>query len=270
MAVAWAASAATLCSARMGRLGDVEPMAERASAVEHPGLLRFTTGLGQITSLLMAGDVAQAQELAQRFTDFAELQQPGRAVGEVLLAYVLLTKGEFGPAASMLEPAAATLERTGYSWGPLSLMLLASAQAQLGNIPASAKALRRAETRHGTKSAMFAPELGIARAWTRAAARDRTGARAAARGAAPRAERARTRFPAGRRDRLRGRHYRRQPCSRADQPRRRGTGGGVRTAGGGRDAGGGRGRGRAGTPDCARTVTRLCWRSDYYASLFPV
>jgi hypothetical protein len=190
MAVAWAASAATLCSARMGRLGDVEPMAERASAVEHPGLLRFTTGLGQITSLLMAGDVAQAQELAQRFTDFAELQQPGRAVGEVLLAYVLLTKGEFGPAASMLEPAAATLERTGYSWGPLSLMLLASAQAQLGNIPASAKALRRAETRHGTKSAMFAPELGVARAWTRAAARDRTGARAAAREAARMAERA--------------------------------------------------------------------------------
>src|SRR6185437_846166 len=51
VAAAWAASAATLCSARMGRLGDVEPMAERASAVEHPGLLRFTTGLGQITSL---------------------------------------------------------------------------------------------------------------------------------------------------------------------------------------------------------------------------
>jgi hypothetical protein len=190
MAVAWAASAATLCSARMGRLSDVEPMAERASAVEHPGLLRFTTGLGQITSLLMAGDVAQAQELAQRFTDFAELQQPGRAVGEVLLAYVLLTKGEYGLAASMLEPAAATLERTGYSWGPLSLMLLASALAQQGNIPASAKALRRAETRHGTKSAMFAPELGVARAWTRAAARDRTGARAAAREAARMAERA--------------------------------------------------------------------------------
>lgn len=32
-----------------------------------------------------------------------------------MLAYVLITKGEFGAAASMLEPAAATLERTGYS-----------------------------------------------------------------------------------------------------------------------------------------------------------
>ncbi len=190
MAVAWAASAAALCSARMGRWRDVEPMAERALAAEHPGLLRFTTGLAQITSLLMAGDVARAQELAQRFTDFAELQQPGRAVGEVLLADVLIIKGEFGAAASMLEPAAATLERTGYSWGPLSLMLLATALAHQGNIPASAIALRRAETRHGTKSALFAPELGLARAWTRAAARDTTGAISAAREAARTAERA--------------------------------------------------------------------------------
>jgi tetratricopeptide (TPR) repeat protein len=190
MAVAWAASAAALCSARMGRFGNVEPMAERASTAEHPGLLRFTVGLGQITSLLMAGELAQAQALAQRFTDFAELQQPGRAIGEVLLAHVLLVRGEYGTAASLLEPAAAALERTGYSWGPLSLMLLATALAQQGEIAESAKALRRAETRHGTKSALFAPELGLARAWTKSTARDTTGAITAAREAARTAERA--------------------------------------------------------------------------------
>ena len=189
-AVAWAASAAALCSARMGRFGDVEPMAERASAAEHPGLLRFTVGLGQITSLLMAGEVARAQALAQRFTDFAELQQPGRAIGEVLLAHVLLVRGEFGTAASLLAPAAATLERTGYSWGQLSLMLLATALAQQGEIAESAKAMRRAENRHGTKSALFAPELGLARAWTKSTARDTTGAISAAREAARTAERA--------------------------------------------------------------------------------
>lgn len=98
-----------------------------------------------------------------------------------MLAYVLITKGEFGAAASMLEPAAATLERTGYSWGPLSLMLLATAIAQQGHIAESAKTLQRAEARHGTKSALFAPELGLARAWTRAAAQDMTGAIAAGR-----------------------------------------------------------------------------------------
>jgi hypothetical protein len=189
-AVAWAGSAAALCAARQGRFADVEPLAQRALGAEHPGLLRFTIGLGQITALLMAGRLDAARELAQQFTDFAELQQPGRAIGEVLLAHVLLADGEFGRAATLLGPAAAALERTGYSWGPLSLMLLATALAQQNDIPGSAKALRRAETRQGTKSALFLPELGVARAWTRAAARDATGAITAAREAARMAERA--------------------------------------------------------------------------------
>jgi hypothetical protein len=189
-AVAWAGSAAALCAARQGRFDDVEPLAQRALGAEHPGLLRFTIGLGQITALLMAGRLDAARELAQQFTDFAELQQPGRAIGEVLLAHVLLADGEFGRAAGLLGPAATALERTGYSWGPLSLMLLATALAQQNDIPGSAKALRRAETRQGTKSALFLPELGVARAWCRAAARDTTGAITAAREGARMAERA--------------------------------------------------------------------------------
>ena len=188
-AVAWAASAAALCAARQGRFDDVEPLAQRALAAEHPGLLRFTIGLGQTTALLMAGRLDAARELAQQFTDFAELQQPGRAIGEVLLAHVLIAEGEFARGAALLGPAAATLERTGYSWGPLSLTLLATALAGQGDIPGSAKALRRAETRHGTKSALFAPELGLARAWTKATARETTDAITAAREAARTAER---------------------------------------------------------------------------------
>ncbi|BBX72505.1 AAA family ATPase [Mycobacterium shinjukuense] len=188
-AVAWAASAAALCAARRGRLDDVEPLAQRALDAEHPGLLRFTTGLAQTTALLLAGRLDAARELAQQFTDFAELQQPGRAIGEVLLAHVLIAEGEFGRAAALLRPSAATLERTGYSWGPLSMMLLATALAQLGDTAATAKALSRAEFRHGTKSALFTPELGVARAWRLAAMRDRQGAVVTAREAARMAER---------------------------------------------------------------------------------
>ncbi|MEC4762182.1 AAA family ATPase [Mycobacterium sherrisii] len=188
-AVAWAASAATLCSARQGRFADVESLARRAQGAEHPGLLRFTVGLGQTTTLLMTGRLDTAIELAQQFTDFAELQQPGRAIGEVLLANMLLAAGRFSDAAALLGPAAAALERTGYSWGPLSLMLLATALAQQGDIAGSAKALSRAESRHGTKSALFGPELGVARAWRLAAVRDTHGAVAAAREAARMAER---------------------------------------------------------------------------------
>ena len=189
-AVAWAASAATLCAARQGRFDDVEPLAQRALGAEHPGLLRFTIGLGQTSALMMAGRLDAARELAQQFTDFAELQQPGRAIGEVLLAHALIAQGEFDAAATLLGPAATTLERTGYSWGPLSLMLLATALAQRGNIPESAKALRRAETRHSTKSALFSPELGLARAWCKLTVRDTTAALTAAREAARAAERA--------------------------------------------------------------------------------
>lgn len=188
-AVAWAASAAALCAARQGRFDDVEPLAQRAFAAEHPGLLRFTVGLGQVSALVMAGRLDAARDIAQQYTDFAELQQPGRAIGEVLLAHVLIAAGESAGAAALLGPAAGTLERTGYSWGPLSLMLLATALGQQGDIPGSAKALRRAETRHGTKSALFAPELGVAKAWRLAAMRDRHGAVAAARDAARMAER---------------------------------------------------------------------------------
>jgi MalT-like TPR region/AAA domain len=188
-AVAWAGSAAALCAARQGRFDDVEPMAQRALAAEHPGLLRFTIGLGQTTALLMAGRLDAARDLAQQFTDYAELQQPGRAIGEVLLAHVLIADGEFDRAAELLVPAAATLERTGYSWGPLSLILLATARAQQQDTAAAAKALSRAESRHGTKSALFAPELGVARAWRMALLRDKHDAVATAREAARTAER---------------------------------------------------------------------------------
>ena len=188
-AIAWAASAAALCAARTGRFDEVEALAARAGAAEHPGLLRFTVGLARTTALLMAGRTADAVAVAEQYTDFAELQQPGRAIGEVLLAHVRLITGELDSAAALLGPASATLERTGYSWGPLSLTLLATTLAQLGKLPESAKVLARAESRHGTKSALFAPELGLARAWRLHAGRDDHGAVAAARQAAGMAER---------------------------------------------------------------------------------
>ena len=189
MAVAWAASAAALSSARMGRFGAVRAAVDRALDSEYPGLLRFTVGMAEITTLLMAAETEAAYESARRFTDFAELAQPGRAIGEVLLAQVLLAKGDSEAAADLLRPASATLERTGYSWGPLALIYLATALGYQGQIAESAKALARAQSRHGTKSAMFAPELGIARAWRLATIGDRPSAITAARDAARTAKR---------------------------------------------------------------------------------
>jgi hypothetical protein len=188
-AVGWAAAAAALSAARMGRFGEVDELAERAIAAGHPGLLRFTSGFGQTTALLMAGELDRAQELGQQLTDFAQLQQPGRAIGEVIVADVLIAKGELESAVTLLRGAAAALAPTGYSWGPLALMLLAQALGQLGETVEAGKVLTRAESRHGLKSMLFAPELSLARAWTLAARRDEHGAVAAAREAARAAER---------------------------------------------------------------------------------
>jgi tetratricopeptide (TPR) repeat protein len=187
-AVGWAAAAAALSSARMGRFDEVDALAERAIAAGHPGLLRFTSGFGQTTALVMAGELDRAQALGQKLTDFAQ-QQPGRAIGEVLVADVLIAKGELESAVSLLRGAAAALAPTGYSWGPLAWMLLAQALGQLGETVEAGKVLSRAESRHGLKSMLFAPELALARAWTMSARRDEHGAIAAARDAARSAER---------------------------------------------------------------------------------
>jgi tetratricopeptide (TPR) repeat protein len=188
-AVGWAAAAAALSLARMGRFADVDALADRAIAAGHPGLLRFTSGFGQTTSLVMAGELDRAQVLGQQLADFAQLQQPGRAIGEVLVADVLIAKGELGAAVKLLRRAAAALAPTGYSWGPLAWMLLAQALGQLGATVEAGKALSRAESRHGLKSMLFAPELAMARAWTMSARRDTHGAIDAARDAARSAER---------------------------------------------------------------------------------
>ncbi|HKH51631.1 MAG TPA: AAA family ATPase, partial [Mycobacterium sp.] len=98
-------------------------------------------------------------------------------------------KGELEAAVSLLRGAAAALAPTGYSWGPLAWMLLAQALGQLGETAEAGKTLSRAESRHGLKSMLFAPELALARAWTMWARRDEHGAVAAARDAAKAAER---------------------------------------------------------------------------------
>jgi hypothetical protein len=188
-AIGWAASAAALSCARMGRFGDVDALADQALSAGHPGLLRFTSGFGQTTALLMTGEPDRALELAQRLTDFAQRQQPGRAIGEVLVAEVMIATGDLHHAAALLRGAAMTLAPTGYSWGPLAWMLLAQALGRLGETIEAGKALGRAESRHGLKSMLFAPELALARAWTMSSRGDTHGAVAAAREAVKAAER---------------------------------------------------------------------------------
>ncbi|MCW2555005.1 MAG: hypothetical protein JWR78_4786 [Mycobacterium sp.] len=188
-AVGWAAAAAALCNARMGKFGDVDELAARAIAAGHPGLLRFTSALGQTTALVMSGQLDRAQQLAQGLVDASQPPQPSHAIGQLLVADVLIARGDAAGSVDMLESAAAALAPTGYSWGPLAWMLLAQALGQLGRIADAGRVLAKAEARHGLKSMLFAPELSLARAWTAAARRDGPEAINAARESARAAER---------------------------------------------------------------------------------
>lgn len=185
-AIGWAASAAALSSARMGVLSSVHAWAAQAVASGNPGLLRFTSAFGQTTALILDGELDRAEALARELVSEA---QPSRAIGQLLVADVLLVRGDLAEAVPLLRESAAALSTTGYSWGPLAWMLLAQALGQQGLAVDAAKALSRAESRHGLKSMLFAPELALARAWTCAARRDRVGAIAGAREAARTASR---------------------------------------------------------------------------------
>ena len=107
----------------------------------------------------------------------------------MLVADVLINTGDLHGAVTLLRGAAHTLAPTGYSWGPLAWMLLAQALGRLDEPVEAAKALGRAESRHGLKSMLFAPELILAKAWTMASRADTHGAAAAARDAVKAAER---------------------------------------------------------------------------------
>ncbi|KAA0095293.1 hypothetical protein CIW49_22715 [Mycolicibacterium sp. P1-18] len=188
-AVGWAASAAALCNARMGTFAEVDALAERAIAAGHPGLLRFTSAFGQTTALVMSGELDRAQDLAQDLVDDSPPSHPSHAIGRLLVADVLVARGDPAAAVALLESAAAALAPTGYSWGPLAWMSLAQALGQLGRTADAGHVLAKAEARHGLKSMLFAPELSMARAWTAAARRDGPAAVDAAREAARAAER---------------------------------------------------------------------------------
>ena len=188
-AVGWAGAAAALCNARMGSFSDVDVLAERAIAAGHPGLLRFTSAFGQTTALVMSGELDRAESLARELIDATWSQQPSHAIASLLLADVLIARGDAAAAVEVLESAATTLAPTGYSWGPLAWMLLAQALGQVGRVSDAGRMLARAEAKHGLKSMLFSPELGLARAWTSAARRDGPGAVNAAREAARAAER---------------------------------------------------------------------------------
>ena len=98
----------------------------------------------------MAGRLTEARTLAQRYTDFAELQQPGRAIGETLVGYVAIAQGDFDAAVTLLSRAA----------DPLAPHRLFVGPAVADAAGAGARPARR--TTRGRKGLSAAPSRGTA------------------------------------------------------------------------------------------------------------
>ncbi|MFC4604888.1 helix-turn-helix transcriptional regulator [Rhodococcus kronopolitis] len=191
LAKAWTGASGALAAAYMGRFDEVRPFAEQglaASAESETGNLRFTIGLGQVYTHSMRGDLEAAETTAREYVDFAELQQPGRSLGGVLLGRVHYLRGDLAAAESEFRQAAAVLEGTGYSWAFLSAAFLCQTLAVAGRAEAAREALVRAERLFGVNTELFRSDLEMTRAWVAAAEADRSravahalaGARAAA------------------------------------------------------------------------------------------
>jgi len=191
LAKAWAGASGALATAYLGRFDEVPSFAERglaAAAESETGLLRFTIGLGQVYTQTMSGELTAAEELARHYVDFAEMQQPGRSLGGVLLGRVLFVKGSLAAAETEFRQAAAVLEGTGYSWAFLSAAFLCQSLAALGRAADAREELVRAERLFGANTEVFRSDLELTRAWVaasesdtrRAIAHARAGADAAA------------------------------------------------------------------------------------------
>ncbi len=171
LAQAWAAASAAIALAVTGKVDEVAPIArEGGDAAEsaEAGWIRHTIGLGETSALLYSGQVAAAEALARSYIDLAEMQQPGRSMGGVLLSRALLAKGDLEGACRECRQAAAAVTGTRFSWGMLSATYLAQGSAALGRAAEAHEAIARAEEFFADSSRLFLPELAAARAWVAA------------------------------------------------------------------------------------------------------
>ncbi|BBZ27565.1 transcriptional regulator [Mycolicibacterium madagascariense] len=181
LAVAWAASAAALSCARLGRLQDVPQHVSRTASVEQPDGVRYGAALGEAHTAILQGRVDVAANVATHHLQISERRQPAHASGQVLVGHVQVIAGDLPAAIAHLRGATEYYQQTGNAWGALNSSWLATALGQLGDAAGAAAALADADRLHDARTTIHLPELRQARVWTLAAERNLVGARAAAR-----------------------------------------------------------------------------------------
>ena len=172
LATVWAASATACALALAGRFGDVQRIADaglRASALSESGPHQFAIGVAEVMALTWAGDFPAAERVWERFAAMAAGVPEANAMVYTMLGVVQHGRGALPSACAAFQDSISAMSH-GFLLAWLMLVTAWSAQAEgaRANNKAAAAALRLSEEAYGPQTAVFLPELELARAWERA------------------------------------------------------------------------------------------------------
>lgn len=172
-AVWWAAFGGGLAAALRGRAADARHYADRGREVEPhiDGLNRFMSTHAEVLALVLTGDLDAA---AHRATEYFGYSAPGQylawGMSKILQGTVDVARGRFAAGIDNLEQALAALTAEGAAaWMFPARIRLAEAYAALGRPAEAAESIAEADARGGRHSAVYEPQLEIARACLAAA-----------------------------------------------------------------------------------------------------
>jgi DNA-binding CsgD family transcriptional regulator/energy-coupling factor transporter ATP-binding protein EcfA2 len=181
VATAWAAAASCWAFALTGRYGDVHRLADtglRAADHGHSGPLLLVIGCAEVMAFTGVGDYSAAEQVWERYAAMPAGAPALHAVVHAMLGLVNLARGVLPSACAALQNSLSALSHgSPFSWLVLVAAWAAQAEGARGHHAAAAAALRSSEEAYGAHTAVFLPELELARAWERASVGETTTAR---------------------------------------------------------------------------------------------
>ncbi|MBF6175439.1 helix-turn-helix transcriptional regulator [Nocardia blacklockiae] len=172
-AVWWASFGGGLALALMGRGEAARKYAARGHEVEShiDGLNRFMSTHAEVLALTFTGDLEAARRCASaHFGYSAPGQYLAWGLSKILQGTVDVAQGRFPDGVENLEQALAALTAEGAAaWMFPARVRLAEAYSALGRAAEAKEVITEADRRGGRHSAVYEPQLDIARAWQAAA-----------------------------------------------------------------------------------------------------
>ncbi|MEU7215642.1 helix-turn-helix transcriptional regulator [Nocardia iowensis] len=172
-AIWWASFGGGLALTLMGRGNAALEYAARGHEVESEidGLNRFMSTHAEVLALALTGDLEEARRCAAAYFGYSA---PGQylawGMSKILQGTVDVAQGHFPDAIENLEQALAALAAEGAAaWMFPARIRLAEAYSALGRPTEAAESIGEATARGGRHSAVYEPQLEIARAWHAAA-----------------------------------------------------------------------------------------------------